>query len=437
MRLRDYLRLGLANIACNRRRCVLVVIITGAMFALIFAGFEVIRGLEVATQKQVTDFTDGQVLLKLTVEDGLEDSEDELARQVVKYGGYTEPVEEYWFDEMIHLYLFPARLKESLADKIIDDVAGGVPILISTDEAGRWRRLTISKDMGMQRRLELVAKIRAQSLGKVIENNGFGTRPDIERTQFFVAGLLPANLVGVSLSLSNIGDMQNPLNFILEVIPTGSSETFVLERPEGVEVSTKEREIWAVFPDAEIAYEFVMDRQMCSGMNKTCISKYRYMVREVIGNPLGVKMGFREIEKVYTIIWIVLTAIGAFITISTYTRLINQEVRNIALYRALGATVKNVYIIYATYLVILSLLTMVVALAVGTLLALVVSLVYQGALSADFSISFGVEPVSVWLAGWDSTVLVIVAINVVVALASTGVNIFQLSMTKVAQKLKG
>lgn len=44
---------------------------------------------------------------------------------------------------------------------------------------------------------------------------------------------------------------------------------------------------------------------------------------------------------------------------------------------------------------------------------------------------------SVWLAGWDSTVLVIVAINVVVALASAGVNIFQLSMTKVAQKLKG
>ena len=78
MRLRDYLRLGLANIACNRRRCALVVIITGAMFALIFAGFEVIRGLEVATQKQVTDFTDGQVLLKLTVEDGLEDSKDEL-----------------------------------------------------------------------------------------------------------------------------------------------------------------------------------------------------------------------------------------------------------------------------------------------------------------------------------------------------------------------
>ena len=145
-----------------------------------------------------------------------------------------------------------------------------------------------------------------------------------------------------------------------------------------------EREIWAVFPDAEIAYEFVMDRQMCSGMNKTCISKYRYMVREVIDNPLGVKMGFREIEKVYTIIWIVLTAIGAFITISTYTRLINQEVRNIALYRALGATVKNVYIIYATYLVILCLLTMVVALAVGTLLALVVSLVYQGGVERGF-----------------------------------------------------
>ena len=58
-------------------------------------------------------------------------------------------------------------------------------------------------------------------------------------------------------------------------------------------------------------------------------------------------------------------------------------------------------------------------------------------MSADFAVSFGIEPVSVWLAGWDSTVLVIVAINVVVALASAGVNIFQLSMTKVAQKLKG
>lgn len=438
MWLRDCVRLGVANIAGNRRRCVLVVVITGVMFALIFAGFEVIAGLETATQVRTTEFMNGQVLLRLTIEDKLTDSKSKLTQKVTDYGGYTEPVEEYQFDEMLYLHLFPVRLKASLEDKLLEANAdGAVPILISADEAGKWQRLMINEKMGMEQRLEVLTKVRERSLGKVIENNGLGVRPDIEKTRFFVAGLLPASLTGVSLSLSNIGDAQNPFNIVLESIPTGGSETFVLERLSEEATNVKDNELWAVFPNVEMAYDFVMERQICSNMNETCVSEYRYSVREVISNPLEVKMSFRGIWKIYTLVWLILTAIGVFITVSTYTRLINQEVRNIALYRALGATVKNVYAVYAMYLVVLSLLTMAIALGMGTLLALLMSGLCRNTLSADFAISFGAELTSVRLIGWNDAILAIIVINVIVALASAGVNILQFSATKVAQKLKG
>lgn len=105
MRIRDYLRLGLANISYNRRRCVLVTVITRALFAVIFAGFELIQGLENITRAETTRFTDGQVVLQLTVMDRNSDSEEKLAALVAAHGGYTESVERYRFDGMAGLYL--------------------------------------------------------------------------------------------------------------------------------------------------------------------------------------------------------------------------------------------------------------------------------------------------------------------------------------------
>ncbi len=437
MRIRDYLRLGLANISYNRRRCVLVTVITGAMFAVIFAGFELIQGLENITRAETTRFTDGQVVLQLTVMDRNSDSEEKLAALVAAHGGYTESVERYRFDGMAGLYLFPERLKASLADKILAyDAEEGIPILLSVSEAGKWQKLVVGRNQTISQKLDMIAKIHQQSLGKPIENNSFGTRPDIEKTQFFVAGLLPSTMWNMSLSLDNVGDQGNPLNILLGAVSTGGSSTFLLERPADVASEPEDGALWAVFPNSQIAYDFVMDRQICSNLNKTCLSKYRYEAENAISNPLEIEVDFAGIWRIYNIVWLILAIIALIIMMSTYSRLINQEVKNIALYRALGATRTEAYIIYAVYLAMLSLIAMVVALIVGTLMAFGVSWIYHEALVADFIIGFGTEPASVWLVGWNNTVFAIMALGIIAALVSVVMNIFQFSAARTAQRLK-
>ena len=147
-------------------------------------------------------------------------------------------------------------------------------------------------------------------------------------------------------------------------------------------------------------------------------------------------MNFAGIWRIYNIVWLILAIIALIIMMSTYSRLINQEVKNIALYRALGATRAEAYIIYAVYLAMLSLIAMVVALIVGTLMAFGVSWIYHESLVADFIIGFGTEPASIWLVGWNNTVFAIMALGIIAALVSVVMNIFQFSAARTAQRLK-
>ena len=240
----------------------------------------------------------------------------------------------------------------------------------------------------------------------------------------------------MSLSLDNVGDQGNPLNILLGAVSTGGSSTFLLERPADVASEPEDGALWAVFPNSQIAYDFVMDRQICSNLNKTCLSKYRYEAESAISNPLEIEVNFAGIWRIYNIVWLILAIIALIIMMSTYSRLINQEVKNIALYRALGATRAEAYIIYAVYLAMLSLIAMVVALIVGTLMAFGVSWIYHEALVADFIIGFGTEPASIWLVGWNNTVFAIMALGIIAALVSVVMNIFQFSAARTAQRLK-
>ena len=97
----------------------------------------------------------------------------------------------------------------------------------------------------------------------------------------------------------------------------------------------------------------------------------------------------------------ILTVIALAIAISTYVRLVQQDKKTIALYRVMGGTRGQIRRVYGAYLLMLSLMVIGFAIAVGLVLAAVVSMVNAEALTQAFMLGFGVEAGQIWLIGWN------------------------------------
>lgn len=447
MRLSDYFRIAFANITGQKRRCLLIIIITGLMFSLIIAGFQIIQGLQNSVEYQTTRATEGEVLLRLSP-DKDKCSEDcdvdklitELVNIVATYGGHTESVEAYDMGGL-DFYLLPA----SLADKTVtEDVtlapSDATPVLLSTREAGQWQRLTLNSRDGASNNLATLATIRNQSLGHIIEQNAYGQRPDSDKTKYFVVGLLPSAFLS-GISLSSINDPTNLLNLILDNVPLGDSDRFIVSRPTSPasQVDTH-GQIWAILPDIDSAARLSTNQLFCDESDKMtaqCSEQYKYFVEQSIGTPLNVIKSFNNIWAVYNFIWISLAVIALIIAFSTYTRLIGAERKNIALYYSFGATKRNVCCIYLVYLIIISFLTIIVTAVIGVLLALLTTLFYNSSLTATFALGFGIDPPPViMLLGWNPTLLIVAFIILLTAPLSVLLSLPQLSFKNSARNLK-
>lgn len=447
MCLSDYFRIAFANITGQKRRCLLIIIITGLMFALIIAGFQIIQGLQNSVEYQTTRATGGEVLLRLSLDED-KCSEDcdvdelitELANIIATYGGHTESVEAYDVDGL-DFYLLPA----SLANKTVtEDVtlapSDATSVLLSTREAGQWQRLTLNSRDSVSNNLATLATVRNQSLGHIIKLNAYGQRPDSDKTKYFVAGLLPSTFLG-GISLSSINDSANPLNLILDNVPLGDSDRFVISRPNSStpQVDTH-GQIWAILPDIDSAARLSTNQLFCDESDKMvaqCPAKYKYFVEQSIGTPLNVIKSFNNIWTVYNFIWISLAVIALIIAFSTYTRLIGAERKNIALYYSFGATKQNICCIYLVYLIIISFITIIVAVLIGVLLALLTTLFYNSSLTATFALGFGIDqPSVIMLLGWNPTLLIVTFIILLTAPLSVLLSLPQLSFRNSARNLK-
>lgn len=99
-----------------------------------------------------------------------------------------------------------------------------------------------------------------------------------------------------------------------------------------------------------------------------------------------------------------LVVIAVIIALSTYARLIGKDLKIISLYHALGATKGQIRVVYAVYLLMLSVMAVGFAVIVGLILAAVLSMVNMEALRSVWSLAFGMEAGAVWLVGWNNLI---------------------------------
>ena len=131
-----------------------------------------------------------------------------------------------------------------------------------------------------------------------------------------------------------------------------------------------------------------------------------------------------------------LGVIAVIIALSTYARLIGKDMKIISLYHAMGATGKQIRIVYIVYLMMLSVMAVGFALVVGLGLAAVLSMVNMTALEQMFMLGFGVVKDGVWLIGWNSLLWYLIGAMMLTAVVAVCLGNGNFKVKELAKRMK-
>lgn len=442
MRFLDCVHLGLANIRTHKKRAFTVVVIVGVIFGVLTAGNFLIQGLENTILSKMTEPTDGKVLLSITTEQQCFDRNCEpldvtpTIEQVVKeYGGKIIPSQLFTDGTTLYLVVEPS-IFSGLNQEVIVGTRNNIPIYGTPSVlAGLFGIAKPASDASADTKLRAVATLRENTLNKTINSNN-------SEMKYEVVGITPSSFGIGSFSLANVGERMNPLNLILDIIPAGGGTSFILNNGSFSDRSFADSPtMLAMFPDVEeaLAFQRSMVSKTCSltdWHNGVCPNAIAYQAEATLNNPLAAKESFNAIWGLYQIIEVVLIIIATIVAVSTYTRLIGRDTKVIALYHALGASHKQIALIYCVYLLGISLIAGIFAILLGAGLVVILNFINGDAITKIFILAFSEAPRSIFLFGVNSSIPVLVGIILFLAPLSAIVNYAHYTSSKLSQKLK-
>lgn len=429
MRVLDCLRLGVAGVKAHKKRALTVVAIVGLLFSVLMAGAFFLQGLENAALGKMLAPTRGKVLVMSSVDMEFCGEECDTAKEVAeirrnieRYGG--EAISATMISDEGGMFY---RLEKNVFE--FDGEGMAVPLAtaakMSSVQLPGW-------EAEVGRRVEAVQTIFEEAKAKDNESR--------------IVGILPGGVYASSLSLLSVEQSGNPLNMIFGQVVTGTSQNFMIGASESsmgdaVSMDTAEMGlVFAEFPDLKAAYNYYRDEaNYCLDLDRAfghCKDGYKYLTMSAISDPLTTYDNFQLVWLVFGITAAVLAVIALIIAVSTYARLIGKDMKIIALYHAMGATRGQVRLVYLSYLLILSLMTVAFSLTVGLGMALLLGAVNGEAISQVFWMGFGVEPGKIWLVGWNWMVWAMVAVILLSAVLAILLSNGQFASKKLARKMK-
>lgn len=411
MRVLDYLRLGAAGMKAHKKRALVVVMIVGLLFGVVAAGAFFLQGLEQVALAEMLAPTEGKVLVMSSMDTRACGEDCEVAAEVEKmkekigeYGGEVVPAAVrqtaegmfYVVDEGVFGEVFSGVKADSAESEGGEAMTVVVPLEVAAELAGIEMP---ESGASVAERMVAIYKVREAALGRTVESET-GAR-------YEVAGILPGGVYATDLSLVYAGQSGNPLNMLFGQVKTGVSQSFGVGQAEDVDAEAMGM-VLAVFEDIEAAEGYYRDEvNYCAEVDRMmgrCSEEYRYQVAAAVADPLGTYDNLQQVWSVFKIAAAVLAAIAVLIALSTYVRLLGGDVKIIALYHAMGATGRQIRLVYLTYLVMLSMLAVGFAVILGLGLAAVLSLVNMAALKEVFAMGFGVVTEEIWLVGWSGVI---------------------------------
>lgn len=417
MKLRDVGRLATANLRQSRRRSVTVILTMAVIFGLaIGAGFFV-RGMRNFMIKAAVEQTEkiyisaGYAVGGAMGAVGVESPEGALAElaglPVEQYDGKEVGiVKTYSHAGLGQDYVISQSVAEALSIDALREVPDGkIGILIAQGREG---------EVELPEEFVAVGEFRSP-----------------KRDNLLVNGPSPSNLF--------VGGLWN----------YGAAEYYILD---GVETERYFADDKA--PLVSIVVEFSRYQQALKFYNDVqsdavdgvpiAVSyggdSYGLMADDFVGHTMSVVRNMDyTINVILAPIIVVLAIIALLVTVSTFVHLIESDAPTIALYKARGASIWQLYLVYFVYLLELCVLAAVLSIIVGLMLALGMS-VMSVAMGFGEAVQgfFGLEraPIIVILAGVDATFWRALGLMLLVAPVVLLLTSWRFSSRHIAKSLK-
>lgn len=454
MRAIDYFRLGFAGVKAHKKRTFTVVIIVGLLFSIITAGTFILQGLENVALAEMLAPTDGKVLVMSSVDTKICGDNCNIATEVVeikknieRYDGKLIPAKiSQTADGMFY------RTEEKVFSNETNGAIDATQVIVPLGTAANLAGIKMpERDAEVADKLAATQEVREKTLGKVVENEA--------GEKYYIAEILPSGVYASNLSFMNIGQGGNPLDLILGQIRTGVSQNFITKsaktEPKVDESNTEQSSgfiamedvdaeeigiVFARFENIEAAYQYYQDKaNYCSETDRIfnmCGKDYKYQVVSAVSDPIMTYENLQNVWLVFRIVAAVLTVIALIIAISTYGRLIGKDMKIISLYHAMGANRQQIRIVYAVYLLMLSLMAVGFAILLGLAFAATLSIMNMEALKQVWSLAFGTQAGEIWLIGWNSMVWWIVGVMILAPVVAVMLGNGNFTSKELAKKMK-
>ncbi|MFV0485420.1 MAG: FtsX-like permease family protein [Candidatus Saccharimonadales bacterium] len=233
----------------------------------------------------------------------------------------------------------------------------------------------------------------------------------------------------LDLIMAKLGGNALPL-----VIADPYSQTFIENYMLASGTETTTIDLMIEFEHEDEAAEYYEQYSCDASAVSNCSS---VTIIEFANNHMFIRKAFDDADKLLIIFAVFFSIVAAIIMIATVSKVIDDESRSIALYRAEGASTKNILQVYVAYVVILSLMICAAALAVGLLLGGIATLFNSSIVTSAVRVFYNIQSdIYIPLIGFDPRIWLILAAIVVIALLSLVLVSDKIKIKNIARSLK-
>lgn len=431
MKIKDLLFISTKNINAHPKRSLLIVTTTSITFGLIITINLWVQGLENSYIELASQTTNGKVVIEATnsIEGTITDNEQlQTARQAMiadieAYSGrILNDTQKFGAFGSI---ILPKDLVSNAIEVDLSTVpVDSAPILVPTFFGEQLLGGSFfSNSVNVAKKQDAYEEYRSNLIGK--------TFIDIYGAKYHVVGLASGNFHINNLSFQQLEqNNKNSLNSILEFITTPEGTPIVIDNGESKKwqtgesmlVQTTEGEtIIAVFDDSAHAYDYFKNG---SGkfMNVDFPNR-TYSVNTIAGMSPETQYVFHGVKLISNIVSVILGIAAISIVVFTSIRLIDQDKQDIALYYNLGASPKQIKIIYLCYFFELMISAIVFTFTVASATVLLFSIVNQELLSTQAMLGFNqvMHKQIIWY-GISTNILIIILVMLLMAPLCVAIN---------------
>lgn len=445
LKITDALRLSWSNISQYKKRSAIIVLTVSILLSMVMAFSLIAQGLQGTVLQTALENNDGKIYVQVSYQeiasfnegdftkvDSLADPYKKLEELVAPYHGKIigkDTVYQVDTSRSVINQELAERLSKLDVGKLAD---GQVAYLAPEAESEQFYRYLYPDG------------VRDTRLVKV------GTYTTTQAGSPTLPGLNPLNLILSKVSGSSdfatpvfIDDNDGRMQAFIQAEAEKQAEEFGLETAEEYfeKIWTPRVGYVVMFDDYSEAARFYQD---CNGgkiLPKDIVDsagkKYNLIAYEDYGSVIGSELAFKNLQKMFTTIGLLFIVIAVVIATLTFAHLIDQDAATVALYRAMGASTRNIYLIYFLYLLELCILAILACILIAGVFVGIVWLFNAGALAERLKEYYSLKALpKINMLGFNKMVLWIIGAILAVAPLTLLFTMRRFSAKHIAKKLK-